>query len=600
MKEAENLLSEWSQLLMASLADAGVRDVVMSPGSRSTPFVAAALREPRLRIHSVIDERAASFFALGQARVTGMPSVLLCTSGTAGAHYLPAAIEANASALPLLVLTADRPTELMDCGAPQTIDQTKLLGDHALKFIDIGHADPTPLSLRALRRMAAQAVIATLQPARGTVHVNARARKPLEPVTTAVSDAGKALAVTVVKIRAQRISRASAPRELPDDAAVAEVAELVGRSERGLIVCGPVPIDTGARDAVMALAKRTRFPVLAELPSQLRLGAVAHDVLACDGFDAFMRSASFRNASVPDLVVQIGSTPTSTGFEQFCYAYCDVPRVVFADRAWTDPASTSTHFVVGDIASAVRAVANEVPVREKASAWSERFAEASRTTRAVVDDLLSSSDGLTEGKCARAVIDALPGDSGLMLANSLPLRTAEAFGQRRDVDVKVFCQRGANGIDGLLAGSVGSAIAMKRPFTLFIGDVSLLHDLTSLALAKNLSTPFVIVVVNNQGGRIFEQLPLGGGPANNDDELRKLFESTLHAVCTPHSFEFSHAAAMFGIGYSRVKNEVDLRAALTSAYGRRCASVIEVTVPPHGAVDEYRRLWRGVEARLPK
>lgn len=601
MTEPENLLSEWAALLLASLADAGVEDIVTSPGSRSTPFVAAALRDPRLRMCAVIDERAASFYALGQARVTGKPSVLLCTSGTAGAHYLPAVIEANASGLPLLVLTADRPIELMDCGAPQTIDQTKLFGDHARKFIDLGAPDATPLSLRALRRMVTQAVAAAMHPAPGAVHMNARARKPLEPAGAPVSDAGRALSTAVARVRALPVSRVSAPKEQPDDDTLAEIAERCAKAERGIIVCGPSSLQLAkAREHVFELARRTGFPLLTELPSQLRLGAAPADVVVCDGFDAFLRSPAFRRDHVADLIVLIGGTPTSTGFEQYTYAHPEVPRVVFAERGWADPASSPTHFVLGSPERSLAALnAKLEPRAGGASEWSRRFSNAAAAVRDVREAMMTEDVPLTEGRTSRAVLEALPDGSGLMLANSLPLRTIEAFGARRDVDLQVFCQRGANGIDGLVAGSVGSAKAMKRAFTLLIGDVSLLHDLTSLSLAKDLSAPFVVVVVQNGGGRIFEQLPLGAGPAGGSDPgLAELWGKTLSHVCTPHEVEFRHAAALFGLDYHRVTTEPDLRKALGAAYGQPRATLVEVVVPPNGAAQEYRRLWREVSARL--
>lgn len=599
MSEPENLLSEWSLLFMASLADAGVRDVVMSPGSRSTPLVAATLREPRLQLHSVIDERAASFFALGQARVTGRPSVLLCTSGSAGAHYFPAVIEANASGLPLIALTADRPTELMDCGAAQTIDQTKLFGDHVRRFIDLGAADASPLALRALRRMAAQAYAFSMHPLAGAVHVNARARKPLEPAGTATTGSALSLAKTVARIREMPIARVSQSGRAPSSEAIDEIAALCAKTARGILVCGPMSPASGAREAIFELARRTRYPILPELPSQMRLGGTSDGVVVCDGFDAFLRSPAFREAHAPELVIQIGSTPTSTGFEQYTYQHADVSRVVIAEGAWVDPASTSSHFVSGEIASVVAELASRVPQRADDTTWGQSFAQAAGAVRDVVESMLPASEGpLTEAACAQILIEELPQRSGLMLANSLPIRTADVFAARRDVHVSVFCQRGANGIDGLVAGSCGSAQAMKEPFTLYIGDVSLLHDLTSLALARPLDQPFVVVVVQNNGGRIFEQLPLGAGPTAADPPLAALFQRTLDGVCTPHAFEFSHAAAMFGLTYSRPKSKGELREALRRAYATRGPSLVEVVVPPHGAVEEYRRLWRDVGGRL--
>ncbi len=603
MTEAENLLSEWAALLMSSLADAGVRDIVTSPGSRSTPFVAAALRESRLRMHAIIDERAASFFALGQARATGQPSVLLCTSGTAGAHYFPAVIEANASGLPLVVLTADRPIELMDCGAPQTIDQTKLFGDHARKFIDLGAADPAPLAMRAMRRMAAQAVITAKYPVPGAVHVNARARKPLEPAGAPVSEAGKAMTANAARIRNLRIPRVSIPHELPDEAVLDEVAELCAHTERGIIVCGPSPAGfASSRKAVFELARRTGFPVLTELPSQLRLGEVEPGVVVCDGFDAFFRSPTFRKEAAPELILQIGSTPTSTGFEQYTYAYPEATRLIVTERAWMDPASSPSHFLFGDVGRVLDALVPRIQARPAgASPWAKKFEAASAVVASVIEEVsAASSEPLTEGRAARAVMDVIPDGSGLMLANSLPLRTSELFARRRDIGLSVFCQRGANGIDGLVAGSCGTAKAMKKPFTLFIGDVSLLHDLTSLQLARDVEHPFVVVVVQNGGGRIFEQLPLGAGPAGNDPPLADLYKATLAHVSTEHGIEFSHAAALFGYAYARVNTDADLRSALEKAYATPRPSLVEIVVPPNGAVDEYRHVWREVDKRLPR
>jgi 2-succinyl-5-enolpyruvyl-6-hydroxy-3-cyclohexene-1-carboxylate synthase len=175
------LLTEWARLLMASLRAAGVRDVVLSPGSRSTPFTWAALQDAGLRCRTIIDERSAAFFAVGQARLTGLPTVLVCTSGSAAANYFPAVVEAAESATPLVLLTADRPFELQHAAAPQTIDQTRLFGDYARRFFELGMPDADPAMLEALQRMAAQAVLASRSPLPGPVHLNARARKPLEP-----------------------------------------------------------------------------------------------------------------------------------------------------------------------------------------------------------------------------------------------------------------------------------------------------------------------------------------------------------------------------------------------------------------------------------
>jgi 2-succinyl-5-enolpyruvyl-6-hydroxy-3-cyclohexene-1-carboxylate synthase len=596
MTEAANLLSEWSSLFLASLADAGVRDVVMSPGSRSTPLVAAAIREPRLRLHDVIDERAAAFFALGQARVTGAPSVVLCTSGSAGAHYFPAVIEANASGLPLVVLTADRPIELQGCGAAQTIDQTKLFGEHVRRFVELGMPDANAGSLVALRRMAAQAVAAARGPVPGAVHVNMRARKPLEPAIAA-TDVERALAADVLRIKASPIVSVGGSGDALDPRTAREIATLCDRAERGLIVCGPAGASfAAARDSLFALARATGFPVLAELTSQLVLGERPSDVVFCDGFDAVLRTRAFRAALAPDLVLQLG-VPTSTGFEQWA-SELRTTRVVLCDHAWLDPPSTATHVVLGSVAESVRAIGAAVTARrsDARDAFRAKLARAGAVSRAAADAAIAGPD-LTEGEAARVVLAALPAGSALVLGNSLPIRNVDAFGAGGR-DAIVLSQRGANGIDGLVAGSCGAARALGRAVTLLLGDVSLLHDLTSLGLARDLAAPLVVVVVNNHGGRIFEQLPLGRGPASGDAELRSLYERTLAHVCTPHDLDLEHAARLFGLAYARVATKVELEAALGAAYARSACTVVDVSVPPSGAAAQLKKLWTAVEAGL--
>ena len=288
------------------------------------------------------------------------------------------------------------------------------------------------------------------------------------------------------------------------------------------------------------------------------------------------------------------------GWETFANAHLEAERVVITDRTWTDPTSSASHLLFGDpvrsVAALVGELASGTPTVDPA--WAAAFAQASAVAASALDDLVGGSDDLTEGRCARVLVEALPDGSGLMIGNTLPIRTIDAFGGRRDVDVAVFSQRGANGIDGLVAGSCGSARALERPFTLYIGDVSLLHDLSSLILARDMPRPFVVVVVQNRGGRIFEQLPLGTAPAGADPHLEALFKGTLAHACTPHAIEFSHAAALYGHRFARATTVTELRQALGDAYQKNGCTIIEAVVPDSGAVAEYRALWRAVDAQL--
>ena len=580
MTAPANLLAEWSALLLDGLAAAGVTDVVVSPGSRSTPLVLAAHAHPRLRLWDAIDERAAAFFALGQARVSGRPSLLLCTSGSAGAHYLPAVIEADAAYLPLLVLTADRPLELQACAAPQTIDQIKLYGDKVRRSFELGVPDESEGALRGLRRIAAQAVLAAQWPTPGPVHLNARARKPLEPQPPVTPDE-HALAARAARLRAEPVALAPPPRTVPGADAIRAAAGLVSRHARGLIVCGPAPVAQAAlRADVQALAARTGFVICAEAPSQLRFAPQPDGpAVRCDAFDALLRDTGFRARADVDCVVQIGAPPTSRGLE-LLFSRMDLPRVVVAAHGWNDPHASAQQLLLGDVAASLQALIDALPPRPPAqSAWQALWARADAVAAGLIDSQLADERSLSEAAAVRQVVRRLPAGSLLMVGNSLPVRAVDLWCAGGLADVRVLSQRGANGIDGLVAGAAGAAGSAGLPLTLLVGDVSFLHDLNGLWLARQIGTPLVLVVVNNQGGRIFEQLPI----AKTADA------GVLARFTTPHALSFGPAAQLFGLPYAHATTGAALDAALDAAYAHPGCTLVEVAVPPASAAAAQAR-----------
>jgi 2-succinyl-5-enolpyruvyl-6-hydroxy-3-cyclohexene-1-carboxylate synthase len=590
-----SLLEDWAWLLFDALEKAGVQDVIISPGSRSTPFVLAAARHPKLRCHDVIDERSAAFFALGQARVKGRPSLLLCTSGTAGAHYLPAILEAGAAHVPLLVLTADRPLELQDCAAPQTLDQTKLFGSHVRAFVELGLPDDQTDALRALRRRALQAVFTCTSPVPGAVHLNARARKPLEPVPDTSPEAVRRTE-QVRNVAGETLTVPVAPRLAPDATALAALARRIQKTERGLIVCGPAPLThAGLRTDLARLAAATSFPVLCEAPSQLRfVGDKAPREHLCDAFDTFLRSPAFRRRHAPELILQLGAPPTSKRYEEYLAEHATSTRVVIAPHGWNDPQSTAATLLISDVAEAVRALVADLPSRSTGSAWARAFAAANETAWAVVQGELRANEcTLSEGHVASAVVASLRGLEPaplLALGNSLPLRQVDTFCPAPAAELGVLSQRGASGIDGLISAAAGAASVAEGPVTLLLGDVSFLHDLGGLFAARTAKVPLVVVVVQNDGGRIFEQLPLARSGSVTD--------AALAHFTTPHGLNFSYAAHLFGHRYQRVSSCVALRQALEEAHGQPGCTVIEAVVSPHGAAEQQARLHAAVCAAL--
>ena len=562
----------WAELLLASLRDAGCGDLVVSPGSRSTPLVLAAARLG-LACEVVIDERVAGFVALGRARATGRPTALVCTSGTAGAHYLPAVIEAAHARVPLVVLTADRPPELRGCAAPQTIDQQHLFGRFARGFVDLGLPDAHPAALRGLRRRAAQMVALSLSPEPGPVHINVPARLPLERGASDDALEAAARAITV-----EPVPRAAAVRACATDEAMDELAALCRGAERGLIVAGPMPLGAD-RAAVAALQRATGYPLAAEAGSQLRFGG---DAPVVDAFDLLLRAKAFCAAHRPELVLELGAPATSGAWARAGDWLRGARRVVIAPHGWNDPSSSAHLVVQADVGdTAARLAARLTP---RAGTWAEAWAAANRRARAWIDHAIAPGD---EHAAVRAAVGALPDGALLMLGNSLPVRavdTACAASSRR---LDVIPQRGACGIDGLVAGAAGAAGAARRPTALLLGDVSFAHDVGGLAAARAASTPLAIVVIDNGGGRIFEQLPVASTPGAA--ELLERF------FLTPPGLDVAAAAAAYGVATCAT---TDVAADVAAALARPGATVVHVRVAPHSARDLERAAAAAIDEVL--
>ena len=575
-----------ARLLVGTLVRAGVERAVTSPGSRSTPLVLAALAaggagmSRGLDLVSVIDERAAAFFALGQARATGLPSVLICTSGSAAAHYLPAILEAREAGLPLIVLSADRPVELMDCAAPQTTDQTKMFGTAVNSFVEIDLGGPMdPLSLRALRRTAVQAVFRSRWPRGGAVHLNVRARKPLER-----PEAGERhpAAATVDELLGEALD-VGAPSVGPDPYALDRAARLCRQAERGLIVAGPLPLPPPqAREAdadvfgLRELARRTGFPLLAEATSQSRFasgtaaGEAGH---LADGLGAAWAARGGETLPAPDLVLQVGAPPVSAGAQRLLEA-CAAPQIVLSDGPWTDPAGLASVFLPGDVAASVAGVCSRLetaPPDSAGNGWSREVLALCRRFReaAAAPGTGSKDGGFQDGHAARAAVEATPTGGLLMLGNSLPVRLVEDCVGRVERRIWVASQRGLSGIDGLVAGFLGSLSTGGFPAgVLLLGDVSLLHDLDGLTLASAYGDgpPAVIVVIDNGGGRIFERLPIASTELFRGPQGKHWL--------TPHGVDFAGLAQAFGLRYARADALHELVSELEAAASRRGVSLV--------------------------
>ncbi len=559
----------WAELIAATLADAGVRVCVVSPGSRSTPLIAALTADGRLELPTLIDERAAAFYALGVARATGMPCALVCTSGTAAAHYLPAIIEASMAHVPLIAITADRPAELQHCGASQTIDQVGIYGGFTRAAFDLGAPAGGAPALRAVRRTMIQAITAATGPQPGPVHINVPLRKPLEPALPSTDDE-RALAKLVAELRRTPVTIAP-PRLIADRAALDELATAIAAEPRGVIVAGALPASFGVhREVAFDLAIRAAYPLLAEAGSQLRYGVRPAAVAAIDHFDL-----ALGMAPAPKLILQIGSEPVSQGWATAQAALTGATRWVLTDGAWHDPDGSARAVIAGDLGESLAYLAARVAPREDMTfpaSWRELHGRvAGALDRAI------ASHPRSETAVIRAALDALPADALLQIGNSLPIRVVDHV-RGGGVARSVLTQRGAAGIDGLIASAAG-ATRGGRPVLLVLGDVSFAHDAGGLLAAREAEGPLAIVVIDNGGGRIFEQLPIA----------RTTPAATLQQHwLTPPALDPAAVATAFGLRSVTAAAPAAVSSAIASALATRGATVIHAPVTATGAHDVRR------------
>lgn len=584
------LLGEWARLLAATLVEAGVEHAVICPGSRSTPFAWALADAPGLSCHSLIDERAAAFFALGIARVTARPALVLCTSGSAAANFFPAVVEASLARVPLLLLTADRPLEVQGADAAQTIDQVKLFGNHARRFFDLGAPEADAGALAGLRRLALQAVRATEEPEPGPVHLNARAKKPLEPAAPSTPDELRVQEI-VTGLLERGVTRTAPPERTPAPRAVAELAEALGRAERAIVVCGPLPPEARtARASLARLAERHALPLFAEATSGLRFGA--HPPTGADALELLLRSPAARRALAPDVILRVGGVPTSVAFEALLTEQPHVALHIVAEHGHPDALGRASTLTLGGLEPLVAALDAALDTRS-ASPAQRAFSGAVTAANARIHDLLAGALTAENGEpeVVRAAVASVPAGGVLMLGNSLPVRLVDAFVAAQARDLTVVSQRGANGIDGLVAGAAGSAVAAKQPTLLLLGDVSLAHDLGGLAAARLARAPLVVLVLDNEGGRIFDTLPVARLYAERPERAE--------LWTTPPRLSFEHAAATFGLPYAAPRDPVELGAVLARAFAAAGPMLVHVRVVPGSAQATLKKIKTEIERALP-
>ena len=579
------------------LARAGVRHVCIAPGSRSAPLALTIARHAAFRTWIHLDERSCAFFALGMARALGEPVAILCTSGTAGANFLPAVVEARSAAVPLLVLTADRPPELREVGAAQTIDQSRLFGMHAKWFVDVALPETTPELLRYARTLAGRATALAKAAPAGPVHLNFPFREPLVPVPMEMPGdftESDALAWTGRPDNAPWVAVADS-RVAPDDPTVARLSTLLRSAKRPLVVCGPQP-DPRLCVPLTALAREIGAPLLADPLSQVRWGR--HDRSSViDAYDAALRHEATAAALVPDVVLRVGGVPTSKPLSQYLMRNVATRQIVVDAARWPDPSLLASDMIHADprlLCEALVALEGGSGSRSrKASEWLAAWRDVNERTRTALAAHCSDIAEPFEGRALAEVSALVPAGGTLFVSSSMPVRDLDAFGAGDGRELRVHANRGANGIDGVVSSALGAAAVShddegtRMPVVLVIGDIAMYHDMNGLLAAKAYELDATIVVLNNDGGGIFSFLP----QAEHPEHFETLFG-------TPHGLEFSHAAGMYGARYTRAETWDAFRAAVTAGVKGRGLHIVEMRTDRARNVKLHRDAWARVAKAL--
>lgn len=518
---------------MSSFYNHGVRHAIISPGSRSTPLTLAAAIHPGIQKRVVLDERSAAFIALGIGKSTGIPALLICTSGTAVANYMPAVVEAKESGVPMILLTSDRPPKLRNLGSSQTVDQIKLFGDQAVFFHEAGEPVNQKEDLKRVEYLAKQAIDISIDSG-GAAQINLPFRKPLEPTSEVFQEEKKKLEEnTVLNDFIPSFDRFEITLRN-------EVIDLISGSTRPILIAGPSDPQPALSRQIEQFATYLNAPVLAEPGSQL-----SNSTNEIVRFDQFIRNPLTRKDLQPDLIIRFGDQPYSSSLLWALEAWNKVPVVHITSRRPTqDHAMSVLHKVICRKQDSI----NLESIQSKRSKeWVDKWLLLDKQSSEKLEQKVNNQEKLTDGFVFKYFSNQLSDTWNVMLSNSLPARDMLTFGQSKKHQ---FVNRGAAGIDGVLSTALGIHFSSNRPTCCFIGDLAFLHDSNALYTLQQVSEPpFVAIVINNQGGNIFQMLPIH----RKEDRAvpNEIYQTYFQ---TPQKTDVFHLAKASGINHQKIES----------------------------------------------
>lgn len=587
IKVNRNIL--WAQIFINQLAALGVRYACISPGSRSTPLTYVLSKNRKIKSFINIDERSSAFFALGLAKSTGKPVIVVTTSGTAVAELYPAIIEAYHQRTPLIICTADRPPELIGTGANQTINQHNIFRNHIKWFRDLGLPSMSEVGFHHLQKVAFKAYRISSVEDRGPVHLNFPFRKPLEPFsyTDVVNK-------RIYRFKPQRYVN----NKIANHSAVSEVAKTSGRIidelikyDKGIIIAGPMEYDREVINSIKKLSALLQYPVFTDGLSQLRFNINQKEKNIIANFNSILKSEKFVHEHDPEIILQFGRTPTSSMLESFLEETKANRYLInsFGDKF--DPARNAKAILAIEpkfFCHYLTSKLNEKKIIRHKSSWLQDFIYADEISEKVKARIIDKAKFPNEVSIILEIFKSIPSGSNVFIGNSLPVRDLDNFLSNTSKRLTVQFNRGASGIDGITSTALGVALNNK-PTILITGDLSFLHDLNALAIAAKYSIPLTIIVINNNGGGIFESLPI----AEKVKQFREYF-------ITPHNLELAAIVKSFGINYQFIADRSKLRLHLKNSLSKIVPSVLELQTNAGKSVELRNKYFNEVKKKLNK
>lgn len=562
--DSQNIAFYWSHQFIKTLVEQGLRHVIISPGSRSTPLTLAAVAHEGITKIVILDERSAGYTALGIGKSTGFPAALICTSGTAGANYYPSVIESRQAGVPLIILTADRPPKLRGIGANQAIDQRNLFGSYPVWSHEAGEPHMEKEDIRRLQKAGRQAIHYSRH-RRGPVHLNFPFRKPLEPVPSYFNK---------IKEENRKESHSSRPCQLVGsslDHVPDNLQDDLQRCDRPLLIAGPEDPGYSLDEWGAELADRYHIPILAEPGSDL-----AADRRCIPGHAGFLRQPHIASELAPDLILRIGQQPATKALHQFLDRYRHVSHYHFTRLGLSQDAQLSTDYVIEGIPPSPTGL--DIKDHED---WRQSWTNYADEHQQLMHEVFVKSEQLSDGQVTRHLLQQLTSSWSLFLSNSFPVRDAALFGPILQENVSTYVNRGASGIDGISSTAAGVLRGSRQPTLLLTGDLAMLHDTNLLLQHATLPGPLVIGIINNGGGTIFRMLPIG----EHEEIFTPYFE-------TPQNVSVASMGPTYGVTHELIDSPNKLQELSLRDYADQPGiHLLECKTDAEQSMYERRALW---------